>query len=62
MQLGEHLGDRNNPYARLICPECGDEVFTAGTMTFEEHRVILEFAKPDHEHEIPFERRIVSEY
>jgi hypothetical protein len=62
MQLGEFLGDRNNPVVPLVCQECWETVFTKGTMTFDNVRrqAILEVEAPDHEHEIFFEKRIVS--
>jgi hypothetical protein len=62
MQLGEFLGDRNNPVARLFCQECGEEVFTNGYMTtnYALRQTILDFETPDHEHEIFFEKRVVS--
>jgi uncharacterized protein YlaI len=54
MQLGEFLGDRNNPVVRLLCQECKEVVFTTGKMTFDNRlgKAVLEVAPPDHEHEI----------
>jgi hypothetical protein len=62
MQLGEFLGDRNNPIVPLICQECGETVFVKGTMTIDNalRRSVLEVEHPDHEHEIFFERRVIG--
>jgi hypothetical protein len=62
MRLGEFLGDRNNPVARLICQECGETVFTKGKMTIDNllRRSVVEFEEPDHEHEIFFERPVTG--
>ena len=56
MQLGEFPGDRNNPVARLLCQECGEEVFTMGSMKTDYvlGQTIIDFETPDHEHEIFF--------
>ena len=64
MQLGEFLGDRNNPVVTLLCQECWETVFTNSTMTFDnvKRQAILELETPDHEHEMFFEKRVVSTF
>ncbi len=61
MKPWEHLGDREHPVVDLVCQECGETVFTSGTMTFGQRRAVLDIETPDHEHEILFEKRIVTE-
>ena len=62
MKHGEFLGDRNNPVARLFCQACGEEVFANGSMKtdYTLRQTILDFETPDHEHQIFFEKRVVS--
>ncbi len=62
MQPGEFLGNRNNPVIRLLCQECGEEVFTTGSMTFDntQRRAILEIKIPEHEHETFPKERVVG--
>ncbi len=54
MQLGEFLGDRNNPVFRLLCQHCKEVVFTTGKMAFDNRlrKAVLEVVPTDHEHEI----------
>ncbi len=60
MKFGEFVGDRNNPSVRLVCQQCDQEVFTMGSMTFDGGDAVLEIESPEHEHQVLFEKRIVT--